>query len=387
MERMNFQRLFKVEKRSVKTVCAPDSCAGCMMCVSKCSKNAIHIEDGIKTFNAWIDEAKCINCGLCEQSCPLNQPVEKYNPILWKQGWALNEKVRFTGASGGVASAISNAFIEGGGIVCACVFDRGALVFDFVNKVEDTKKFAGSKYVKSNPSGMYQKIKMLLQEGKKVLFIGLPCQVAAVQRYTNHHKALYTIDLICHGTPSEKCLRQFLSEKRINISKIYDLKFRRKNEFYLSVAGKRIVPPSVFDQYMYAFLRGLCYIEACYSCHYAEISRVSDVTLGDSWGSQLPIEEQKKGISLILCQTEKGKQMLDCADVHLEEVNIGMAIKNNKQLQKPSSMPSKYKLFWNAFICTGKFCTAVNICYPITFFKQKIKEFLIKASIMKKEDN
>lgn len=370
----------------MKTVCAPNSCTGCMMCVSKCAKNAIRVEDGIKAFNAWIDETQCINCGLCEQGCPSNHPIEKYTPSLWKQGWASNEYARLAGSSGGAASAIGNAFIKDGGTVCACVFDRGALVFEFVNKVEATKKFAGSKYVKSNPSGIYPKLKKLLQEGKRVLFIGLPCQVAAVQRYTNHHPELYTIDLICHGTPSEKLLRQFLSEKKIDIQKMCDLKFRKKDEFYLSDADKRIVPPSVFDQYTYAFLRGLCYTEACYSCQYAEISRVSDITLGDSWGSQLPIEEQKKGVSLIFCQTEKGKQMLDLADVHLEDVDVNVAVENNKQLQKPSSKPNKYNLFWKTFFHTGKFCVAVDICYPIVFFKQKVKAVLIRVGILKRGD-
>lgn len=371
----------------MKTVCAPNSCTGCMMCVSRCAKNAIHVEDGEKAFNAWIDETQCINCGLCEQECPSNRPVEKHTASIWKQGWASNECVRLAGSSGGVASAIGNAFIKDGGAVCACVFDGGTLVFELADKVEAAKKFAGSKYVKSNPGGIYPKIKRLLQEGKKVLFIGLPCQVAAVQRYTDHHPALYTIDLICHGTPSEKLLRQFLFEKRININEMYDLKFRKKDEFYLSDAGKRIVPPSVFDQYTYTFLRGLCYTEACYSCQYAEISRISDITLGDSWGSQLPMEEQKKGVSLILCQTEKGKRMLDLADVHLENVDINVAVENNKQLQKPSSKPEQYNLFWKTFLRTGKFCAAVNICYPIVFFKQKVKAVLIRAGILKRGDS
>ena len=38
------------------------------------------------------------------------------------------------------------------------------------------------------------------------------------------------------------------------------------------------------------------YTENCYSCRYASQSRVSDISLGDSWGSELSEEEKKKGI-------------------------------------------------------------------------------------------
>lgn len=42
------------------------------------------------------------------------------------------------------------------------------------------------------------------------------------------------------------------------------------------------------------FLGGLFYTENCYECKYAQLNRVSDITIGDSWGSELPTEEQKK---------------------------------------------------------------------------------------------
>jgi len=46
--------------------------------------------------------------------------------------------------------------------------------------LSQTEQFVGSKYVKSNPKTIYIDIERKLQEGKKVLFVGLPCQVAAL---------------------------------------------------------------------------------------------------------------------------------------------------------------------------------------------------------------
>lgn len=364
------------------TVCELDRCTGCSLCVGKCPKNAIHIEDSIKAYNARIDERLCVNCEICREICPSNHPIERRAPVLWRQGWALDENIRIEGSSGGIATALAKAFVENGGIVCSCVFNKGDFVFDFASSVDEAKRFSGSKYVKSDPTGIYPKIGSLLQDGKKVLFIGLPCQAAAVQRYTRNHASLYVVDLICHGTPSPKILRGFLAEKGRDIETMHDIKFRRKARFYLSDGYRGIRTPSVFDQYTYAFLNALCYTKACYACQYAETSRVSDITLGDSWGSKLPVEEQRKGISLILCQTEKGRELLDMADLQLEDVDVEVAVANNKQLQSPSSRPDVYDRFYAEFLRTNDFSRAVNKCYPVVFFKQAVKALLIRCGII-----
>lgn len=44
----------------MKTVCAKDMCAGCMACINMCKKSAITIVDDYKTYNAVIDEVKCV---------------------------------------------------------------------------------------------------------------------------------------------------------------------------------------------------------------------------------------------------------------------------------------------------------------------------------------
>ena len=91
------------------------------------------------------------------------------------------------------------------------------------------RKFAGSKYVKSNPKNIYSKIHERLKQGDRVLFIGLPCQVAALNNYIKDKKNLYTVDLICHGSPSPIILEKYLAENYVDIRKIKDLNFRNSN--------------------------------------------------------------------------------------------------------------------------------------------------------------
>ena len=69
-----------------------------------------------------------------------------------------------------------------------------------------------------------------------------------------------------------------------------------------------------------------------------DLKRVSDITLGDSWGSEEDEETQKAGISLALCQTEKGKMLLEHSDLRLLDVDLKRAIEYNHQLRHPSCM-------------------------------------------------
>lgn len=55
-----------------------------------------------------------------------------------------------------------------------------------------------------------------------------------------------------------------------------------------------VAPMGTQDMYTHAFLASLDYTENCYTCKYAKLERVADVTLGDSWGSNLSVAEQKK---------------------------------------------------------------------------------------------
>ena len=372
----------------MRTVCRENLCTGCMACIGKCKKNAITIKDSIVAYNAVIDEDKCVNCGMCEKVCPNNQAVEKRKPIDWKEGWA-SEKIRGYASSGGAASAMMKHFVENGGYVAACTFKQGEFVFEITNQVEELINFAGSKYVKSNPIGIYAKVIDKLKSGNKVLFIGLPCQVAAVKNSiailpTEIKEELYTVDLICHGSPSPRVLRMALEEKGVDIKKLTKIRFRNKTNFGLSSQDggqgyKTLTPAGVQDMYTYAFLTSLDYTENCYSCQYATIERVADVTIGDSWGSDLPQQEQGKGVSLLLSQTDKGANLVKNSGMLLKEVDIDKAIEANHQLRHPSVAPNTREVFF-AGLDKG-FYKSVSKCAPKVYYKQKTKEILVKLKL------
>ena len=78
----------------------------------------------------------------------------------------------------------------------------------------------------------------------------------------------------------------YLKEKSVDIEELEMLNLREKTSFDLRVAEKNNAFPRIVDKYTYAFLKSIDYTENCYSCCYASQSRVLDISLGASWGSE-----------------------------------------------------------------------------------------------------
>ena len=359
----------------MKTVCRENMCAGCMACVDICPRHAVSIVDDIEYMNAIIDTNLCINCNACHNICQQNKPAELRKPQKWFQGWG-NEETRATSSSGGLGQELMRTMLRSGGVVAACRLCDGEFKFELIEKESEINAFIGSKYVKSNPIGIYRKIKEKLKENRKVLFIGLPCQVSSLRNYVKDNNQLYTVDLICHGSPSAKLLQKAIEEYGYDLSKVKSIYFRQSNHFSIETQPIRLVPEGVRDRYTLAFLKGLCYTENCYSCYYAQTYRVGDLTIGDSWGTEMA-EELPKGISFVMCQTEKGKALLDLLEFNFFDVDFNNSVQKNKQLQSPSPIPSARKQFFADLNAGKKFKFAVRKAYPKECIKQDIKSILI----------
>ena len=384
------------DNRTNRTLCDSSICTGCKACVNVCARNAVTVTDNIDSFTAEIVGQKCADCGLCAEVCPGLNTISLRENIFCKQGWA-SEDVRANSSSGGAAAAIISGFIRAGGYVASCMFKDGDFRFVITNDLSEAKNFAGSKYVKSDAHFVYREVKELLKRGEKVLFIGLPCQSAAVQNFcrdlprqsetadnVSDGANLYTADLICHGTPSKEILRMYLAEQGIELAKATEVKFREGNVFGLIVDGKRLAPPNTLDYYTYAFLKSEDYLESCYNCRYAAAKRVSDITLGDAWGQMA--DTDTKGVSLILCQSEKGKNLVEQAlsgdasgtedaqsGLMLFEVDLEKAIAANPQLKHPSEKTEKRDTYITRIKEGGSVTAATKKTFPAFCLKSSVK--------------
>jgi coenzyme F420-reducing hydrogenase beta subunit len=348
-----------------------------------CPKAAIEIEDSFCFVKTIIDEKKCIKCGICTKVCQAHHSEKLNKPIRWYQGWAEDETMRLSASSGGIASAMTSYFMNSGGYVYSCMFNNGVFVFGLVS-MHNFDLIKGSKYVKSTPKNVYKDIIQHVKNGKRVLFIGLPCQVAAIKLLVGDAPNLYTIDLICHGTPSVRLFNFFLEQNKIQISNVHNIVFRKNGHFGIWINNKPVTTPNTLDCYLIAFLKSLSYTENCYNCTYARLERCSDLTLGDSWGTEYK-NELKKGISLILVQTSKGEDLINGANIHLLDVNINNAIANNAQLKEPSTKPPKRDFFFSQITKGKSFNLTIWKIYCFICLKQFIKGLLIKYYIVGKK--
>ena len=323
-----------------------DMCSGCGACVAVCPKNAIDFkEDRFGQKFPKIDQNKCIDCHLCEKTCPINH--EFFIPKLeLTKCYALQgrNKGHVEGcSSGGVATIIARHIIEQGGYVFGCKFDENMdLNYVECSTLYELELIKGSKYVQSNLTQCYVQIKKRLVQGKKVLVIGLPCQIAGVKGYLKKdYENLFLIDLICHGTPPVRYLKEHV--ERLGYAKIENIKFREKKGFILTLfdnkKSKIFSVRSACDEYYSGFLNGIIYRENCYKCPYANPYRVSDITLGDFWGldKETLVKKYEGAISVGLVHTEKGAAIFEeiCDQIVYEERKIEEALEENGQLREP----------------------------------------------------
>ena len=178
-----------------------------------------------------------------------------------------------------------------------------------------------------------------------------------------------------------KILEQFLHEYGYELSELKDIKFRNKSDF--GVKSKSITKlEKGRDPYLIAFLNSIDYTENCYSCKFATKERVSDITLGDSWGTEYK-DEEKNGISLILVQTDKGKALLGQASLNLKTVNYEKAVKANHQLNHPSILKPGRENFLKMIAEDKTVKQATYKTLPKEVLKQKVKYILAQLCVLK----
>lgn len=330
----------------IKTVCELAKCRGCFACVNICPVSAIQMQPGkIGHLYPSITD-QCIECGKCQKICPVNNPVDLYTPKRTYAFWVKEAKEHRSSTSGGAAACFTNYILKGGGIVYGCAsLPSGVIEHVRISQIEDAQKLKGSKYVHSHINETFKHIKKDLSSGYKVLFIGLPCQVAGLKNYIGGDTTeLYTIDLICHGVPSQQVLFEYLNALGLKRSNIERISFRELQGCYLSVqtkTGQFYRKHETQDLYYMAFNDNLCFRDSCFTCTYSTYKRCGDITLGDFWGlgQKIPFNYNANGnVSVVLVNTHKGRQLMELAkDSYIVvERTLEEAIAGNHNLNSPS---------------------------------------------------
>ena len=130
-------------------------------------------------------------------------------------------------------TVLAEKSIEEGGIVFGAEFDEDFSVkFGWTDSVEGLERFRGSKYLQARTENSFSECKKFLEDGRKVLFSGTPCQVAGLKAFLKKdYENLYTVDFICHGVPSAELWQKYVKyREKKSASRTVKTAFRRKND-------------------------------------------------------------------------------------------------------------------------------------------------------------
>lgn len=376
-------------------LCLKESCTGCGACMQSCNHGAITMRYDSEGFLLpIIDKAKCVDCGLCQKHCPELNPIERLDYEKQKYYALIYDQDRKISSSGGAFSVFAKWIISQGGIVYGATINEKFEVRHIgVESTGELNKLRGSKYVQSIIGDTYKDIRNHLRSNRKVLFVGTGCQVGGLYSFLNgkrYEGLLYTLDLVCHGTPSYGAFKSYLSKLGKNISPngevgaIRDFRFRKLDSWSIVPSVKftksdwRMLNLSE-NAFMDAFFKGITFRECCFNCQYCNTKRIGTFTIADFWGigrHGLPFKRNvSSGVSLVIDNTglmpsfidelrgmvyieERPKEEAICEQVNLKNPMKRLAVRDSavldmidpnfslKEYAKKYQLPYKATMKW-----------------------------------------
>ena len=314
------------------------NCCGCEACIQVCGHHAIRMIKDDEGFSyPKIDETKCTQCGLCVKVCMYTKLPEKYHEEQYAYGGYHRDKtVRLHSTSGGAFTAIVDIFCDENYVIFGAVAHGLYVYHEYIMDKAELDKFRKSKYIQSHIGASFKNVKSFLRQGKKVLFSGTPCQIAGLKKFLSHtdQTRLLTVEVICEGVPSPRFVESYNKHmiKRYGAGiKTLDYRYKNKGSLENPILGKwdfEVMYTSLqnhlsftrdrwFNPFWSIWLNHLMSRPSCYQCPFTTSDRVADITLGDLWGVHKFSPElygHNGGASLIICNTEKGKNILKAID-------------------------------------------------------------------------
>jgi coenzyme F420-reducing hydrogenase beta subunit len=331
------------------------NCTGCRACEQKCGKKAISMQYDSEGFlYPRIDNSLCNDCGLCEKICPILRDDLQNSVLETFAAKNLNKKQMLKSSSGGIFPILAESILEQNGVVFGCAYNENLVAKHIViENSSELCKLQNSKYVQSDTLNTFAQVKDFLEQNRKVLYSGTPCQIAGLKAFcAKDYENLITIDLICYGVPSPKLFAKYIEWLTRQLGEeILEYNFRSKDrkgwgyEIKVKTKSKNKYFNASCDPYNFSFSKGENFRESCYSCRYTSKKRTSDLTLGDYWGIDEvhPDFFSKDGISVVLINSQKGKKLWENVQSKVESIQSSFEKCSEFQamLKKPAKRPIK----------------------------------------------
>lgn len=311
-----------------------ERCTGCGACMNVCSHSAITFQTDEEGFDyPVINQELCIDCKLCQKTCPPLHYKAKENSV--QKGYAArnrNYEERIVSSSGSVFAALANYVLDNEGSVVGVAFDDDFnAVYKIIDKKADLHYLQGSKYIQCRPdTTTFKEVKTRLQNGQKVLFSGLACMVESLHCYLRKdYDNLFCIDLICMGVPSAEVWQTYLKINFPN-EKIKAVNFKEKsigwNSFCLAIETDKqsFKDCGMTNSYFRSMFNTCNMRKSCFVCPFKKAMRTADITLADCWGAnrEVPELDDNKGLSSVIVHSERGLKLWNEAESRVESVEL-----------------------------------------------------------------
>ena len=333
-------------------------CTGCTACVTSCPVQCIVMRRDRQGFDYPVANPDiCIGCGKCESVCPVINPSDPKQPL---SSFAAKLPEHVDGSSsGGVFPYIAGKVIDEGGVVFGAVLNDDMTVGHAeAETVDEMEMMRGSKYVQSDLYSTFDDVKAYLDQGRKVMFAGTPCQIAGLKSYLGReHDGLLAIDVACHGVPSPGLWSRYVEALgRKYHGNITSVTFRDKTrswmhyDFVVANASGKYAVPYMNDPYMALFVQNMTLRPSCYECPVRSGRSGSDITLADMWkvGSLAKELDDDRGTSLVAVNTEKGEVAVKGLDRH--EVRFDVASEGNGGFSAHAAIPQRRDEFFQGYL-------------------------------------
>lgn len=361
----------------------PAECCGCGACAACCPKGAVSLREGFGGFvYPEIDPTLCIDCGRCKKACGLQNHYAGKTSGPWYAASYNGDSSQ--SASAGVFYALARSVVESGGVVFGAAYvgggDAPCVRHVMAESHDGIEAIRGSKYVQSEASACFPEVRHQLATGREVLFSGTPCQVAGLHGYLGREwPNLITVDLVCHGVPSELMFRSLVASiERGHGGRVVDFRFRCKRDGWGhslllvilrpfgavdSSRDEKVFLPARDFAYYDLFLNFKTLRDSCYSCPFASSIRPGDITAGDFWGIEKNrpdvLEDVRfdlnHGVSCLLVNNEHGCKALERYGGSLDLIRVLFddIARGNDQLRHPGELPSDRDIYLKAFAGGG----------------------------------
>lgn len=369
-----------------------NECTGCSACKTVCPMKCIElIADDEGFYFPAIEHEKCVKCGKCESVCQVLQPNDVKNEKTTYCGFHKDAQKRYKSTSGGAFVALAEEIIKNGGVVFGAFFDlKERTLYHCSTDEVSLEELQKSKYIESDMRDTIAEIQKNIDQKRRVLFCGTPCQAAGVKKAVSDFEGFLVVcDFICHGVPSSVLFKEHLASL-VGKTELLELDFRPKDNgwsaknFLLRTKKKTVYIPFVFDSFYRGFMSENVFLRrSCYDCINRE-GHLSDITIADFWGWREydPNINDEKGLSLIVANNDNGRRLVESIWDEFDLTQIDNRYSDYAYAKKDYSKAWEKRAAFFGLVRQKGFEKAAKMTYMKGAFKQELI-YKLKKTIKK----